>query len=51
MIPCFNIIAVAVVVFDVGTAYAKDGQLNVTREPIYRKLKSSGPEHRKKKVV
>jgi len=28
----------------------RDGQLEVTRGPIFRKLKSSGPEHRKQKT-
>jgi hypothetical protein len=29
--------------------YTRDGKLEVTRGPIFRKFKSSGPEHRKKK--
>ena len=29
--------------------YGRDGQLKVTRGPIFRKLKSSGPEHGKQK--
>jgi hypothetical protein len=29
--------------------YIRDGQFKVTKGPIFRKLKSSWPEHRKKK--
>jgi hypothetical protein len=29
--------------------YTRDGQLEVTRGPIFRKFKSSGPKHRKKR--
>jgi len=29
--------------------YSRDGQLKVTRGPIFRKLKSSGPEQGKQK--
>jgi hypothetical protein len=31
--------------------YVRDRQLKVTKGPIFGKLKSSGPKHRKKKVI
>jgi hypothetical protein len=40
----------AIVFTRVASLYTRDGQLKVTRGPVFRKLKSSGTEHIKIKI-